>query len=667
MYLTYLKIENFRLFKRPIDIHFNKGLNLLVGENGCGKSTVIDAIRALLNESEFAHKGISYEDFNFNCRIGEPNSSRIFVAGLLDGLSDEQKIEYLTWLTPQFSARLNVEYLYSITARNTYKQKRWGGVSSNSAFDWETLNDIQCVYLPPLRDAERYLRAGRGSRLARLLTALSFDELKDKRIRKEKMPLETEFSDFNRKIEQETDVKRANDLINESLKEAGGSVFGQSISIRFNEMSYERIVESLQLLFADKLDVDETTIFNNLCENSLGYNNLIYIATILAEFEGLKDKYTSPRILLVEELEAHLHPQLQIKLLKYLSKQADEYDIQVIITTHSTTLAASVSINKIISFNRLNGQIAATSLSKCEIESKSENFINRWLDATKSTLLFSKGNILVEGLAEAILTPKLAEIYLSSNGNKKNISSLEEAGISVINMNGIFFQHFMQLYNGYRIIEPQKQSNETDTKYKERLSSFVQKASFCHGEFKNVACIGIKCVAITDNDPASIKKEITDAKTGKVETLSFPEKPTKKNPLDGANPQLYYREQLSNMTDNCKVFSNLKTFEYDLAIESHYNAGIMLEIIMGNITTNGKIKESTKKYIDMLEREKTGENVDINDSEMALFILEQVDSSYLGKGLFAQLLYEKIDSNFVVPGYICQAIDFVLSLEKKDG
>ncbi|WP_081646329.1 AAA family ATPase [Oscillibacter sp. 1-3] len=64
----------------------------------------------------------------------------------------------------------------------------------------------------------------------------------------------------------------------------------------------------------------------------------MYIATILAEFEGLKDRYTTPRILLVEELEAQLHPQLQIKLLKYLSQQAADYDIQVIITTHSTTL-----------------------------------------------------------------------------------------------------------------------------------------------------------------------------------------------------------------------------------------------------------------------------------------------------------------------------------------
>lgn len=101
--------------------------------------------------------------------------------------------------------------------------------------------------------------------------------------------------------------------------------------------------ESLNLFnyysFPNSTSEPSIDLFRSLSENSLGYNNLIYIATILAEFEGLKDKYTTPRILLIEELEAHLHPQLQIKLLKFLQEQAEKNDIQVIITTHSVSLA----------------------------------------------------------------------------------------------------------------------------------------------------------------------------------------------------------------------------------------------------------------------------------------------------------------------------------------
>ena len=50
---------------------------------------------------------------------------------------------------------------------------------------------------------------------------------------------------------------------------------------------------------------------------------------------------------------------------------------------------------------------------------------------------------------------------------------------------------------------------------------------------------------------------------------------------------------------------------------------------------------------------------------MAAFILEQVDSSYIGKGRFAQLLAEKIDSDFSVPEYISNAIKFILMLGER--
>ena len=63
MYLSDIKIEGYRLFKDRQILHLRKGLNVLVGENGCGKSTVIDAIRLLLNEDEYARSGISEEDF----------------------------------------------------------------------------------------------------------------------------------------------------------------------------------------------------------------------------------------------------------------------------------------------------------------------------------------------------------------------------------------------------------------------------------------------------------------------------------------------------------------------------------------------------------------------------------------------------------------------------
>ncbi len=633
MYLSKLTIENFRLFGKPITVEFHKGLNLLVGENGCGKSTVIDAIRMLLDESEFRYRGIYPEDFN---TLNEKKC--LSVQGVFSELSEEQKIEYLTWLSSDFNAILNFECIYRYNARNTLRQRRWGGLSSNSVFDWECLNDIQCVYLPALRDAEKSLKAGRGSRLSRLLTTLSWDKLMATRKKQGgKMELEQKIETFNNDIVEKDDaIKSANKLINKSIQDAVGIIFGQSTAIKFSQMSYERIVETLQLFFSSK--IDDKNPNRSLYENSLGYNNLIYIATILAEFEGLKSKYTSPRILLIEELEAHLHPQLQMKLLRYLTSQAENEDIQVIITSHSTTLAAATPIQQIICFNEINQKIEVTSIKKCEIDKSSEQFIDRWLDATKSVLLFSKGNIFVEGIAEAILIPKLAELYQSQKKENNGISCLEDAGISVINMNGIYFHYFIQLYNGYRPVPPDSKN----------IKEFLKKEKFESNEYKVVSKIDIPCAVITDNDP--VKRE--DGAEAK---------PTKSNPLDGSNPQLYLKKQLENMTTNCRVYTNLKTFEYDLAIESKRNTILMLEVLSKLIPTNGTRKQKVSQYLETL---KDKINIDMN-AEIALFILHEIETKDIGKGLFAQILSEKITTdNFDVPDYIKGAIDFVIRSEE---
>ena len=642
MYLSDLKIEGYRLFKNTKIIHFDKGLNVLIGENGCGKSTVIDAIRLLLNEDEYARNGVSEEDF-YSSIDKKIKADNICIKGRFSDLSENKKVEYITWLDKQYNAVLNIDISRKQDRRNNYKKIVWGGESSNSIFEWEPLNDIQCVYLPALRDAERKLKASRGSRLARLLINLSRETLEEKRKSGELMDIEKDVNEFNEGLSKRTDISRANELINESLEKALGSVFAQTTKIQFGDVTFEKIVEALRIVFfPGKLPKEECT-FRNLFENSLGYNNLIYLATILAEFEGLKDNYTSPRILLIEELEAHLHPKIQIKVLKYLKEQAEKNDIQVIITTHSTTIASATPLENIINFNISRGNIKIVSLKRCVKNESAKQFINRWLDVTRSTLLFSKGNIFVEGLAEALLIPKLAEIYLKNLKVEDMPASLEEAGISVINMNGIYFQYFFKLYDGYEPIFPKRRVKETKKEYEKRKDDFRKKKKFEDVEYQKTDFIPIRVAALTDNDP---DKEIM---------------PEKGSDVEGKNPQLYLMQQVENMTENCCVFKNMKTFEYDLALEKE-NAKKMIEIVLNELTTDGPVKETLEGYLTAYE-----EGRSVKQSEVAAEILKQIDSTYIGKGLFAQLLLEKIEicNDFVVPDYIKKAIDFVLNVEEE--
>ena len=219
MYLSKISIKNFRVFSDAVEVSFSKGLNLLVGENGSGKSTAVDAIRALLGENEFSRRGIIEEDFySVFCESQKKSSESLFISGVFSNLTEAQKVEYLSWLDEDFNAKLSFEVQRTLNRRNNYKQKRWGGNSSNSFFDIEPLNDIQCVYLPALRDAERSLRTGRGSRLARFIANLSADDLKSNREKDELMPLEEDLKEFNEKAANESEIKNATELINSIVR-----------------------------------------------------------------------------------------------------------------------------------------------------------------------------------------------------------------------------------------------------------------------------------------------------------------------------------------------------------------------------------------------------------------------------------------------------------------
>lgn len=645
MYLSELSIKGYRVFNEEVKVKFNSGLNVIVGENGCGKSTVINAIRMLLNEDEYSRSNIYDEDFYISLD-NKTRSKQIRIKGKFQDLSEEKKVKYLTWLDNDFNAILNLSIDKKLDRRNNFKRKIWGGESTSSIFEWEPLNDIQCVYLPPLRDAEKKLKASRGSRLSRLLLNLSKDELTEKRQNGELMDVEEKFKNFNDEIAATKYIEKADKLINDSLMESLGNTFGQKTKIQFNEVNYERVVESLKVMFFPKINPNSDIEFRNLFENSLGYNNLIYLATVLAEFEGLGNNYSSPRILLIEELEAHLHPQLQIKLLTYLQEQAKKSDIQILITTHSPTIASSTSIENIISMNVVDeNKIKAIQLKDCGIEEAAEKFLNRWLDTTKSVLLFSKGVILVEGLAEALLIPKLANIFLKQykddNLDKYVPQSLEEAGVSVINMNGIFIDSFMQLYRGYKINYPKKEENETKDSYQKRIKELKIKDRYEEHEYSVTEFIPIRCVALTDNDP---KKSST---------------PTVDSQEEGTNPKLYLIDQLKSMTSNCRVFKNLKTFEYDLGLYKD-NLKIMIDILLDNLTTDGPIREELTQYREEIENNKP----ELNISKISGYVLERIDSNIIGKGMFAQQLLEKIDEeSFGVPLYIQDALKFVLKLD----
>ena len=145
-----------------------------------------------------------------------------------------------------------------------------------------------------------------------------------------------------------------------------------------------------------------------------------------------KENREGLRLGLIEELEAHLHPQAQMQVIETLQKQEK---VQLIITTHSPNLASKIKLGNLIICSGNNAFPMGKDYTK--LKEDSYVFLEKFLDVTKSNLFFAKGVILVEGWAEEILIPSLA---------KAIGIDLTAKGVSVVNIGNVGFDHYSKIF-----------------------------------------------------------------------------------------------------------------------------------------------------------------------------------------------------------------------------
>ena len=185
-------------------------------------------------------------------------------------------------------------------------------------------------------------------------------------------------------------------MINEVFKEFIGEDDFKEVLIDTGNPDTKNILEKLSLEFKDNK------------KPWLWTSNLLFIASELLLLNERTEKWLG--IALIEEIEAHIHPQKQLTLIDYLQKKAVKDGIQMFITSHSPNIASQVDLENVIicKNTQFHSLREWTTLLKKPEDYK---FLERFLDATKADLFFAKGIIFVEWIAEAILIPTIAKLF----------------------------------------------------------------------------------------------------------------------------------------------------------------------------------------------------------------------------------------------------------------
>jgi len=484
LYISRVVIKNYRNFK-DLDVNLQHK-SVIVGENNVGKTNFIKALQLILDPSlSDEDRMLSESDFNDSLKNPMENNQEILIqiyisnyrrnVAIMTMLSDATVLDAegneVLLLSYKFFPHIDEfgkkEYQYEVYMRDDMSRK----------FGSRERKYLNIKVIKALRDVEADLRNSKKSPVKKMLD--------DYKISKE--VLENIASEYKECGDRVLDLDEINDMtmhINERFSEILGN-HDYDISLQAMEVDPTRVLGSLKMLMANR----------SVSDSSLGLDNILYISLVLqmlkdktvptfvsgSEYSELLTKENSEIIdecyisnaggnyvlrtdlneenyaslytfmadnghgnnavtlLAIEEPEAHLHPVYQRLIYKDV---INRNGFPILLTTHSTHITSVVPIKSLVHLHQEAGNTVAHSTASMPMLEGEFLDVERYLDVKRGEIFLGKGVILVEGIAEEYIIPKLAELLGKP---------LDEKGIVVCNINCTNFKPYMKMLNSLSI------------------------------------------------------------------------------------------------------------------------------------------------------------------------------------------------------------------------
>lgn len=502
MRIKNITINNYRLL-RSVSVDLEDDITLVVGKNNSGKTSFFEVLRMLLSDES----KLTFEDFSQTCYVDFKKAHSYFEASLI-AANDEDKEEAETQMQETIpKIELYIEIVYDKVQDSLIELSEFItdlDINRNDAcilVSYESINSLglfkayhsrkdndlslmkhlqenvetfyrnKCFAFDITTGKKREIE---GSYKNKIRKIVSFEEIKALRILDDKKgdrnnTLALGFAKYYHQRDKTTDDV---ENLERSLKDIGDTLKGKYKDILKN------ILEDLKRfggqtpiiipdIIIDSVFDSEAVIKNNIryyykqdeidlpeSYNGLGYSNLIYM---ILEFASFIEKYKNAKeekiseflVVMIEEPEAHMHPQMQQVFISQIKGLLDKAKLstiftQLIITSHSSHIISEAGIDLEKGFNRIRyftkelNEVIAKDFNHLNIknEKKTFRFLKQYLNLHKSDLFFADKVIMVEGITERLLMPQMIS---------KVAPSLQSEYITILEVGGAYTHKFKEI------------------------------------------------------------------------------------------------------------------------------------------------------------------------------------------------------------------------------